>query len=161
MSRNILAFEIEGIGYGLPLEAIREVCLPLCSIPIPRAPALARGLINLRGELVLLVDMAWWLHGKPQTIRESSRILLMQPGILEATGLMVDRLERSPKSPWFRFQRSRGHARGPGSRRMVSSHVFGRLPVGYRVITMIDPGKLAAELTKIMAENELRQLRNR
>jgi len=161
MSRNILAFEIEGIGYGLPLEAIREVCLPLCSIPIPRAPALARGLINLRGELVLLVDMAWWLHGKPQTIRESSRILLMQPGISEATGLMVDRLDEVRKVHGSDFSGVVGTREDRVHDEWYRAMSSGVCQWGDRVITMIDPGKLAAELTKIMAENELRQLRNR
>jgi len=95
MSMTYLGFDVAGKGYGINLAAVREVTLPMPPVTVPLAPKFVRGLVNLRGELVVLVDMGFWLWGKPSEITQHSRILLLNPSCSDATGLLVDGLREA------------------------------------------------------------------
>ena len=95
MSLTFLGFDVAGKGYGINLAAVRAVTLPMPPVTVPLAPKFVRGLVNLRGELVVLVDMGFWLWGKPSEITQHSRILLLNPSCSDATGLLVDGLREA------------------------------------------------------------------
>ncbi len=42
----------------MPVEVVREVIRPRAITPIPGAPAVARGLVNVRGMVVTVLDLA-------------------------------------------------------------------------------------------------------
>lgn len=44
--------------YGLPLATVREVVPPATMSLVPRAPEAVRGIMNLRGRIVTVVDLA-------------------------------------------------------------------------------------------------------
>jgi len=51
-------FRLGGEGFGIPLSQIREIA-PVGEIaPVPLAPASIRGLANLKGRVVTLIDVA-------------------------------------------------------------------------------------------------------
>jgi purine-binding chemotaxis protein CheW len=54
---EILPFEIEGRRYALPLTAIREVVRAVAITPLPGAPRVVEGVIEIRGELVPVMDL--------------------------------------------------------------------------------------------------------
>lgn len=53
-----VVFWIGSERYGLPLAAVREVVNPAAMSGVPRAPAAVRGIMNLRGRVVTVVDLA-------------------------------------------------------------------------------------------------------
>lgn len=53
-----VVFWIGSERYGLPLAAVREVVNPAAMSSVPRAPAAVRGIMNLRGRVVTVVDLA-------------------------------------------------------------------------------------------------------
>lgn len=161
MNKTILSFEIEGIGYGVPLEAIREVCLPIAAITVPKAAPVVQGLINLRGDLVLLLDMAWWLHGKAQTVTPSSRILLLKQQTIEATGFMVDTLGEVRDVHGADLGPVVGTIDENRTSETAQALISGLCKWGDRTISMIDPQKMPEELAKIMADFEAKNQRGR
>lgn len=54
---RLLVFRVGAEYYGLPIENVREVERVTRVTPVPGAPRLVRGLVNLRGEILPLVDM--------------------------------------------------------------------------------------------------------
>lgn len=154
MNKTILSFEIEGVGYGMPLEAIREVCLPIPCIAVPKASPVVQGLINLRGDLVLLLDMAWWLHGKAQTATASSRILLMKQQTIEATGFLVDSLGEVRDVHGSDLGPVVGSVDEKKPTESAQALISGLCKWGDRTISMIDPQKMPEELAKIMSDFE-------
>jgi hypothetical protein len=50
-------FSVDGDRLAVPLEEIREVARVSQIAPVPRAPAVIRGLANIRGRVVTLLDM--------------------------------------------------------------------------------------------------------
>lgn len=54
---EIISFQIEALSYALPLHTVREVLRAVAVTPLPGAPAVVSGVINLRGRIVPVVDV--------------------------------------------------------------------------------------------------------
>src|SRR5690606_37516368 len=92
-----LIVELSGRVFGLPVAQVREVLRPRDLVPIPGAPPAALGLINVRGVVVTVLDLAALLSASlsddapPTHIRAvgpQSIVLLEHGG--RAVGVAVD-----------------------------------------------------------------------
>jgi purine-binding chemotaxis protein CheW len=54
---QVLVFEIGGQRFGLPADDVQEVLRAVAFVPLPRAPAVVEGIINLRGQVVPVLDI--------------------------------------------------------------------------------------------------------
>src|SRR5437870_13646015 len=54
---EILVFEVGGQRYGLPAAEVREILRAVAIVPLPRAPAIIEGIINIRGTVVPVLDL--------------------------------------------------------------------------------------------------------
>jgi purine-binding chemotaxis protein CheW len=54
---EILVVEMSGSRYGLPAAGVREVFRAVAPVPLPGAPALVEGVINVRGSVVPVFDL--------------------------------------------------------------------------------------------------------
>ena len=88
-----LGFLLHDDTYALPLLRVREIIRFEAATRVPRAPACIRGVVNLRGNVMPVVDLAVWLN-RPETPTTSRTCLL----VVEATagsdtslvGLLID-----------------------------------------------------------------------
>lgn len=55
--RRLVVFELGGELYGMPLTGVSEVRTPLPVTPLPNVPEYVLGLVNLRGNLIPLIDL--------------------------------------------------------------------------------------------------------
>jgi chemotaxis signal transduction protein len=88
--RQLLAIEVAGGAYALPVECVREIVRLRSTTPIPRAPADVRGVISLRGEIVQVVDLRRRLCAEPSEPTRRSRIVVVQSEDAGVAGLLVD-----------------------------------------------------------------------
>ncbi|WP_242392078.1 chemotaxis protein CheW [Anaeromyxobacter oryzisoli] len=66
-----VVFRVAGERYALPLEAVREVVPPQPPFArVPRASEAVRGVMNLRGRVVAVVDLAALVGLAPQPLAE-------------------------------------------------------------------------------------------
>ncbi len=84
-----LIFRAAGRVYACDITAVREVMQLARVTPIPRAGAAVLGLMNLRGQVVTLVDAGVVLHGKQS--RGPTMALLVDVGV-RGVGLAVERV---------------------------------------------------------------------
>jgi purine-binding chemotaxis protein CheW len=56
-ARRCCTFALGGRWFGLPVDRVREVVRHPALTPVPLAPPAVAGLINLRGEVVLAIDL--------------------------------------------------------------------------------------------------------
>ncbi len=63
----MLVVEVDGRLCALPVEWVREVIRPRAITPIPGAPPVARGLVNVRGMVVTVLDLAEALRAERVT----------------------------------------------------------------------------------------------
>ena len=82
-------FEVAGRLYALDVTQLREVLRWQPITPLPRAPALIEGVIDLRGAIVPVLDLARILGGDPVRSDPRARIVIAELDGLEL-GLIVD-----------------------------------------------------------------------
>jgi purine-binding chemotaxis protein CheW len=54
---DLLVFETAGRRYALPLAEVRSVARAVAITPLPGAPAAVEGVVNVRGELIPVMDI--------------------------------------------------------------------------------------------------------
>ena len=89
MSPRLLVLEGKGTYYGVDTDAVREIVPARATTRIPGAPPFVRGLLNLRGALVTVVDLAQRLGGEPADVAEPS-VAVVQGSGGRLLGLLVD-----------------------------------------------------------------------
>ena len=87
-SVKVLLFTLAGRRHCASLGSVREVIPVQPATPLPGAPPHVRGLINLRGSIVTVLDAAMSEYGVPADDATAS-ILLVERGTRVA-GVVVD-----------------------------------------------------------------------
>jgi purine-binding chemotaxis protein CheW len=91
-----LTFVLGGAGYGIPILKVREIIRLLDITPIPRMPDYVRGVINLRGKIVPVIDLRVKLGlAHPVTTNRTCIIVthVAIGGASKLMGLIVDSLD--------------------------------------------------------------------
>lgn len=88
---QIATFYVGDLLLGIDIQQVQEINRQLDVTAVPQAPSYVRGVVNLRGEVVTVVDLRTILGLPPKTIDGESRNVVLQTGE-EAIGLLVDRI---------------------------------------------------------------------
>ncbi|HET6411134.1 MAG TPA: chemotaxis protein CheW [Anaeromyxobacter sp.] len=85
-----VVFRVGSERYALPLEAVREVVLPQPPFArVPRVSEAVPGVMNLRGRVLAVVDLAALVGLPSQTLREGSgQVLVLDQG-KRAVGVLI------------------------------------------------------------------------
>ena len=84
-----IGFAINEIPLLAKMDDVSEILPPPETIRVPGATHWVKGLANIRGSLLPVLDMNAYLYGKPTDILKESRILIIDKlGIV--AGLLVD-----------------------------------------------------------------------
>jgi len=86
---ELACLEVRGQVYGVDVQQVREIVRAQALTPLPRAPELVEGVIDLRGVIVPVVDLGRALGGAPIADPASSRIAIVEVDGL-AFGLRAD-----------------------------------------------------------------------
>jgi purine-binding chemotaxis protein CheW len=89
VSFELACFEVGDRLYGIDVLQIREIVRWLEVTPLPMAPRLIEGVVDLRGRVVPVVDLSRALGGEPVARSDSARIALLEAEDL-VFGLRVD-----------------------------------------------------------------------
>ncbi len=88
----LVVFRLGSESYGLHLEEVREIIMAGLITPVPRAPSFIEGVLNLRGEVIPVLDLRA-RFGLDRAERTSlSRIVITTIGGVY-TGLVVDAVD--------------------------------------------------------------------
>ena len=86
---ELACLEVRGQVYGVDVQQVREIVRAQALTPLPRAPELVDGVIDLRGVIVPVVDLGRALGGAPIADTAASRIAIVEVDGL-AFGLRAD-----------------------------------------------------------------------
>lgn len=84
---RFLVVEMGGGLYGIDSTTVREIVTSLEAARLPGAPAHVRGVVNLRGQLLTVVDLGHRLTGKPSAGDGSIVVIAAAERVL---GLLVE-----------------------------------------------------------------------
>ena len=86
---TLSCFEVAGGVYAMDVSQVREVARWQPVTPLPKAPELIEGVIDLRGVIVPVVDLGRTLTGRPCEPDAATRITIVEIDSL-LMGLVVD-----------------------------------------------------------------------
>ena len=90
-ANQFCTFEVDGLFFGVHVEQVQEVLRYQEMTPVPLAPDVVRGLINLRGQIVTAIDLRTLL-GRPPREGEAlpmNVVILTKGGVIS---LLVDEI---------------------------------------------------------------------
>jgi purine-binding chemotaxis protein CheW len=95
---HLITFRLDGEEFGLPVETVREVIRVGDLTRVPQSPPHIRGVTNLRGRILPVVEIRTRLGLAPLVPRSTARIIVaeVRGRIL---GLLVDSVAQVQKVP--------------------------------------------------------------
>lgn len=91
-----VCFGLGAQDYGLPITQVHEVLRPAPIEPVPGAPDVVPGVMNLRGQVVTVIDLRRYLRlPAPAPSAEARIVVVVHDG--ETIGLLVDRIGQVSK----------------------------------------------------------------
>lgn len=104
-TQSFVTFEVAGQLFGVPVMKVQDILTPDAIAPVPGGPAEVRGLINLRGRIVTVIDLRKRLclryegerKGMCVTVEnEGESYTLFVDGVGDVVTLQSDAREDSP-----------------------------------------------------------------
>ncbi|MCZ8155662.1 MAG: chemotaxis protein CheW [Leptospira sp.] len=93
---QFLTFKIEGEFFGLQLLHVHEILKPVLITRLPNVSDYILGVINLRGEIIPIVDLKKRFHSNDSTINPISRIIVVMLNE-KRCGILVDEVKQVVK----------------------------------------------------------------
>ena len=89
--RQIVSFLAQALYFGVDVLQVQEIIRDVAITPVPLAPPMISGLINIRGQIVTAMDMrrCLGLPERPSGQAQAGLILKMEEGLV---GLIVDEI---------------------------------------------------------------------
>lgn len=86
---QLVTFRLEDETYGINVMHVQEVLRVTEIAPVPGAPPYVLGIINLRGNVVTVIDTRSRFGLPPGDIGEASRIVIIESE-MQVVGILVD-----------------------------------------------------------------------
>jgi purine-binding chemotaxis protein CheW len=97
--RELLRVELGGSPYAIPVERVREIVRPKEITPVPRVPEAVLGVIELRGEMVQVLDLRRRLALELRDLTRKSRIIVLHCAEGQVSGVFVDGVDEVLRAP--------------------------------------------------------------
>jgi purine-binding chemotaxis protein CheW len=88
---RLCTFRLGGMLLGLPVSDVQEIVRASAITPVPLAPPLVRGLVNLRGQVLPAIDLRWRLGMERAGSEPGIHVILSRDG--ELISLPVDSID--------------------------------------------------------------------
>lgn len=96
---QVVTFQLFGEVFALPILDVREIIRMTAITPVPQAPGFVEGVINLRGQILPIVDLRKRFGLAPQERTEETCIAVVELGNGVAVGLIVDAVREVESIP--------------------------------------------------------------
>ncbi len=147
MDNQIVIFELGGEQFGVGISTVESIVQMLPITHVPQAPPFVRGVTNLRGKVLPVLDLNQRFNVKAQVETKEQRIVVVHSGGIEA-GIIVDRVSEVET-----IDPAQVEAAPALTRTAASGFVQGIVKLGERIIILLDLGKvLSTEEQTQMAE---------
>ena len=107
-SKQFVIFSLEGEEYGIEILRVKEIKEMIRITRVPKAPHYVRGVINLRGEVIPIVDLRKKFNLEKRNDNDNTRIIIVAVeeitvGLVvdtssEVIGIMIKDIEEAPET---------------------------------------------------------------
>jgi purine-binding chemotaxis protein CheW len=96
---QLVNFRLRDEEFGVDIGSVREITKVADVSPVPEAPSFIRGVTNLRGQIIPVIDLAKQFGLAPQEeLPESARIVVIEVKN-QTVGILVDEVPEVMKLP--------------------------------------------------------------
>ncbi len=95
---HLVILTIDGEKYGVPIQRVREILRMMPVGRVPGSPDYVRGVVNVRGQVMAVVEIRTLLGLPPLEPTPASRILVTEIGD-RVTGILVDGVSQVLRIP--------------------------------------------------------------
>jgi purine-binding chemotaxis protein CheW len=87
---QLATFRLSGRLLGVDILDVKEVCDNITITPVHHASENVCGYMNIRGQIILVIDLRTEFHFEPGVIDSSSKVLVFKEIVDEPFGILVD-----------------------------------------------------------------------
>lgn len=77
---NVLVFEVAGRRFAVPASDVQELVRAVAIVPLPGAPPIVEGVIDLRGTIVAVLDFRARFGLPPDALDPAQQLLILVDG---------------------------------------------------------------------------------
>jgi purine-binding chemotaxis protein CheW len=143
-SGQLVTFTLDGVEFGLDIAKVQEITQRSNITQVPGSPSFIIGVLNLRGQIIPVIDCRLRFHLTATEPTSKTRIIVMNLAG-QPTGLQVDAVAEVVKLDDFALRETPPLVAG-----VKSDYLAGMVQAGSRLITLI-------ELNKILDSDEFGQ----
>ncbi|WP_215190399.1 chemotaxis protein [Exiguobacterium sp. s6] len=149
---EIVIFQSGPFIFGINVMKVREIITMLPLTPLPGTPEAIMGLIELRGEVMTVIDLPMVI-GHPRDVGENDRLIVCEFNG-EKSVLRVDQVTEIKRISWEQIDTPSDLARG------MQGITNGVVKTGDQMIILLDYERIALELSRkdIMARESVKRL---
>jgi len=135
-SGQLVTFALDGVEFGLDIAKVQEITQRATITPVPGSPSFVIGVLNLRGQIIPVIDSRRRFHLEPTEVTAKTRIIVIELSG-QATGLQVDAVSEVVKLDDFALRETPPLVAG-----VNSDYLAGMVQAGSRLITLINLDKI-------------------
>ena len=117
---HLVTYNIDREEYGVDIDRVQEIIRVGLITPVPNSPEYIRGVINLRGKIIPVLDLRKRLEIPEGALTKNSRVMVVEPRG-KVLGLLVDAVQQvlwmpvaSVESPPDEVEKTRAYVKGIG-----------------------------------------------
>jgi len=135
-TKQIVVFHLDGEEYGVFITDIKEIITMSDVTPLPNAPSFISGILNVRGTIVVVVDLEERFGLKREGEHQQKHIILTE--VEESTfGIIVDTVEEVLAVPASKIKESPELVSG----RIHTDYLHGVVVIGEEQVAQTEEGE--------------------
>ncbi|MFZ5942950.1 MAG: chemotaxis protein CheW [Bacillota bacterium] len=96
--KQLVVFSLQNEEYGLEITKVQEIVRFQEITKVPNAPSFIKGLINLRGQVIPVVDLKKRFYGTGSEVLEDTRIIVVKAAA-HTIGIIADQVSEVMRVP--------------------------------------------------------------
>lgn len=139
--QELISFYIADQHFCIDIMTVREIRSWTSATPLPHAPAMSRGVVNLRGAILPIADLGVLLGLSAATVTTKQNVIIVVESGGQVVGLLVDGVSDILTVGMEMIQEAPSIAAGSGN-----TKVAGIVEIEGRLVTLLAVGSLVSEL---------------
>jgi len=135
---QLVIFELEDETYAIEIHKVREIIKMVDITPIPRAPSFIRGIINLRGKIVIVTDLKERFNLEKE--RLGTHIVIVEADD-NTFGVIVDDVSRVLRIPEEEIK----EAPSIITEKIHADYIKGVVVLDDKLVILLEPSKIYSE----------------
>lgn len=144
-------FKVDNELYGIDVIQVKEVLRYSEITPVPGSDHFIQGIINLRGNVVTVIDTRQMFGLIPQTPDDDTRIIVVEYNEQEVVGLVVDSVDEVINLPQNDIDRAPSATGEEATKRFVQGVCY----YNNILIILLDLLKMLQSITPLDADDEV------